>query len=154
MEIKKIKISENIYNGDFSEGSVFESSINIKMAQDIFDKSTEKITKDSINISSYRRTFYNKDMNLVTIELQAPIIEDVSKFMSLINEACSVQYMLVKDNNFNLSDYLNKITIVINDDFEYEVNLDSSLAQQIINMSGLSEMKSKSIEEIIEMINI
>lgn len=155
MEIRKIKISENIYNGDYSEGSIFENSINIKMNQEIFNKEIDKITNDSINTSSFRRSFYDNDMKLVTIELQGPIIEEVPKFMDLINEACSVKYMIVKDNNFNLAEYLNKITIKINDsDVEYEIDINTPLAQKIMNMSGLSTMRDKSTKEIIEMINI
>lgn len=155
MEIRKIKISENIYNGDFSGGSIFENSINIRMNQGIFNKEIDRITNDSINTSSFRRSFYDNDMQFITIELQGPIIEDVSKFMDLINEACSVKYMLVKDNNFNLEEYLNKITIQINDsDTEYELDVENPLAQKIMSMSGLSIMKNKTTKEIIEMINI
>lgn len=154
MEIKKIKISENIYNGHFSEGSIFENSINIKMSQKMFNKNIEKITNDSINTSSFRRSFYDNSMQLVTVELQGPMIEDVPKFMDLINEACSVKYMLVKDNNFNLAEYLNKITIKINDDVEYELEVNSPLAQKIMDMSGLNVMKNKSTKDIINMINI
>ncbi len=154
MEIKKIKISENIYNGDYAEESVFENSINIIMSHGIFNKNIEKITKDSINVSNFRRSFYDKNMQLVTIELQGPMIEDVSKFIDLINEACSVKYMLIKDNNFNLADYLNKISIKINDEVEYELAIDNPLAQRIMDMSGLAIMKNKTNKEIVEMINI
>lgn len=155
MEIKNIKISENIYNGDYAEGSIFENSINIEMSRAIFDESVEKITRDSINASSFKRSFYDNNMQFVTIEIQGPMIEDVSRFMDLINQACSVKYMLIKDNNFNLYDYLNKITIKINDsEVEYELDINSSLAQDIMTMSGLNQMKDKSNKEIIEMINI
>lgn len=155
MEIKNIKISENRYNGHFGEGSIFDNSIIIRMSNELFGSDINKVTKDKIASSTFRRSFYDNNMNLVTIEIPAPFIENVDDFMKLINEATSAQYLIVKDNHFDLKDYLNKITIRINDsENEYELLKESELARKIMSISGLTDMKDKSNKDVVNSIDL
>ena len=155
MEIKKIKFSINLYNGKYQEGSIFESSVNIVMSQNIFDKSVEKITKDAIASATFKRSFMDNNLNLVTIEIPLPIIDDVKHLMSLVDDIVNDDsYKLIKTQSFNLKEYLNKITIKINDVEEYEIDKNTKLAKDILVLSKLEEMATKTNKQIIESIDI
>ena len=155
MEIKKIKFSINLYNGKYQEGSIFESSVNIVMSQNIFDKSVEKITKDAIASATFKRSFMDNNLNLVTIEIPLPIIDDVKHLMSLVDDIVNDDsYKLIKTQSFNLKEYLNKITIKINDVEEYEIDKNIKLAKDILVLSKLEEMATKTNKQIIESIDI
>ena len=155
MEAKIIKISNNNYNSTYGAGAVFESSIIITMSQELFQKNIESVTNDSIMSATYRRSFMDNNLNLVTIEIPAPIISEVDKLNNSLEKVLSPEYIIVKDDNFNLEDYLKKITISFdNDSNEYEVREDSELGKIIISLSGLGELDCKSNKEIIDLIQI
>ena len=155
MEAKVIKISDNIYNTTYGVGDVFESSIIITMSQELFQKNIESITKDSIMSAVYRRSFMDSDLNIVTIEIPAPLINEVDKLYNSVERTMSQEYIIIKDEKFDLMDYLNKITIHVNgEETEYEVLKNSELGERIINLSGLGELGVKSNKEIIDMIKL
>ena len=151
MNLKNIKISENRYNSVASEGSICENSITIRLSEN----NIEEITKDSILSASFKRGFIDNNLNIVTVELRAPHIEEVNRLINALNESSTSDYVIVKDQNFNLEDYLNKLTIVYSDREEsYEVSKDSELGKTILELSGLGEMSEKSNKEIIDSIKI
>ncbi len=152
---KTIKISENRYNGHYTGGSVFENSINITMTDDLFQKNVELITKDKILSARFRRSFMDSNLNLVAIEISSPIIENVDTFLNIIEEITKPEYEIKKDYQFNLRDYLDKLTITVNgDDKEYEISKSSELGKIVMEVSGLDIMIKKSNQDIIDSINI
>lgn len=156
MKTKIIKISDNNYNTIYGVGDIFESSIIITMSQELFQKEVENITKDSIMSAVYRRSFMDKNLNIVTIEVPAPMIEKTGELYSIVNSVLIPEYEIVKDENFDLNDYLKKITITVNNDSEkeYEVLKDSEIGREIINLSKLYELSSKTNRELIDSIEI
>jgi len=151
MNLRNIKISENRYNTVSTEGTICENSITIRLSENII----EEVTNDSILSASFKRGFIDKNLNVVTIELQAPLIEEVNKLIIALNEVSTPEHLIVKDQNFNLEDYLNKITIAYSDrDETYEIAKDSELGKIILDYSGLDEMMAKSNKEIIDSIEI
>lgn len=150
-----IKISENKYNGHYSTGSVFENSINITMLNDLFQKNVEKITKDKILSAKFRRSFMDNNLNLISIEIPSPIIENPDTLLHIIEEIVKPEYEIQKNQKFNLRDYLEKLTITINgSEIEYEISKNSELGKILMEVSGLDIMIKKSNKEIIESINI
>lgn len=150
-----IKISENKYNGQYSTGSIFENSINITMSNDLFQKNIEKITKDKILSAKFKRSFMDNNLNLISIEIPSPIIENPDTLLNIVEEIVKPEYEIKKDQQFNLTDYLDKLTITINDsDCEYEISKNSELGKILMEVSGLDIMIKKSNKEIIDSINI
>lgn len=150
---KTIKISENIYNGHYSGGSIFENSIKIKLTDDLFQKKIESITKDKISSAIFRRSFMDSNLNLVAVEISAPIIENVDTFLHIVEEITKDEYEIKKGQKFNLPDYLNKLTITVNDsDREYEISKNSELGKILMEVSGLDIMIKKSNQDIIDSI--
>lgn len=154
MEIKTIKISENRYNGHYSSGSIFENSITIIMNNSLFSEEVSELTKDSILSAKFRRSFMDNKLDMITIELPSPKIEEVDILLTLIREVIKPEYEYNKDRKFNIREYVSKMTISINDDKTYEIDQSSELGKQIIELSGLNEMKIKSNKEIIESIKL
>lgn len=151
MNLRNIKISENRYNTTASEGSICENSLTIRLSEN----NIEEVTKDSILSASFKRGFVDNNLNIVTIELQAPQIEEVNKLMIAINDASVEEHIIIKNQNFNLEDYLNKLTIAYSDREEtYEIEKDSEIGKTILELSKLGEMISKSNKEIIDSIDI
>lgn len=150
-----IKISENKYNGHYSTGSIFENSINIAISNDLFHKNIEKITKDKILSAKFRRSFMDNNLNLISIEIPSPIIENPDTLLHIIEEIVKPEYEIQRDQKFNLRDYLEKLTITINgSEIEYEISKNSELGKILMEVSGLDIMIKKSNKEIIESINI
>lgn len=151
MNLRNIKISENKYNTVASEGSVCENSITMRLSEN----NIGEVTKDSILSASFKRGFIDNNLNIVTVELPSPQIDEVNKLMNALNEVSTEKYIIVKDNNFNLEDYLNKLTIAYSDRADsYEISKDSELGKTILELSGLGKMCSKSNKEIIDSIEI
>ena len=150
-----IKISENRYNGHYSTGSIFENSINIVLVDDLFQKNIEKVTKDKILSAKFRRSFMDNNLNLVSVEIQAPMIENPDTLLRIVEEISKPEYEIKKDQTFNLRDYLGKLTITINDsEVEYEITKDSEFGKILMEVSGLDIMIKKSNQEIIDSICI
>lgn len=150
-----IKISENRYNGHYSTGSIFENSINIVLVDDLFQKNIEKVTKDKILSAKFRRSFMDNNLNLVSVEIQAPMIENPDTLLRIVEEISKPEYEIKKDQKFNLRDYLGKLTITINDsEVEYEITKDSEFGKILMEVSGLDIMIKKSNKEIIDSICI
>lgn len=150
-----IKISENRYNGHYSTGSIFENSINIVLVDDLFQKNIEKVTKDKILSAKFRRSFMDNNLNLVSVEIQAPMIENPDTLLHIVEEISKPEYEIKKDQKFNLRDYLGKLTITINDsEIEYEITKDSEFGKILMEVSGLDIMIKKSNKEIIDSICI
>lgn len=155
MELKKIKISENRYNGAYGEGSIFENSITIFMTKDIFKNNVDSITKDKITSAFFRRMFVDKKLNFVAIEIPSPKIENVNEFLDTINKILVEDNKIIKEQSFDLAEYLTKLTITINDsEIEYEIAKDSELGKKIITLSGLDVVSSKTNEEVIKAIDL
>ena len=151
MKARTIKISENIYNSELLEGSICENCIIIKLSE----HNIEKVTRDSVLSAIYRRSFIDKNLNVVSIEIISTKIEKVDELIGSIDSVASDNYEVVKDRNFNLEDYLNKLTITFSDDeTEYEVSKDDLLGSIIMDLSGLKFMTEKSNKEIINSIEI
>lgn len=151
MKARTIKISENIYNSELLEGSICENCIIIKLSE----HNIEKVTRDSVLSAIYRRSFIDKNLNVVSIEIISTKIEKVDELIGSIDSVASDNYKVVKDRNFNLEDYLNKLTITFSDDeTEYEVSKDDLLGSIIMDLSGLKFMTEKSNKEIINSIEI
>lgn len=152
---KTIKISENRYNGKYSKGSVFENSLKIKMTDDLFQKKIESVTKDKILSAIFRRSFMDSDLNLVAIEVASPMIENIDTFLNIIMEVTKPEYEIKKGQQFNLPDYLDKLTITVNDsDKEYEISKSSELGKILMELTGLDVMIKKSNRDIIDSINV
>ena len=65
------------------------------------------------------------------------------------------EYEIVKDEHFNLEEYLNKFTISINDgEKEYEVSKSSELGQRIMILSGLATLITMTNNDVINSIDI
>lgn len=152
MKIKVVKISENIYNANYDVGSIFENSVNFVMNDGMFEDDIEKVTKDKIVSASFRRTFLDKNLSPVTIELSAPIIDD-DKFIDLVEKIAVPENVIVKEQDFSLSDYLNKITVVVNEE-EYEISKESELGKQLIDVAELDILMSRSNQDIIASIEL
>lgn len=151
MKARTIKISENIYNSELLEGSICENCIIIKLAE----HNIEKVTRDSVLSAIYRRSFIDKNLNVVSIEIISTMIEKVDELIDSIDSVASDNYKIVKDRNFNLEDYLNKLTITFSDDeTEYEVSKNDLVGSIIMELSGLKFMSEKSNKEIINSIEI
>lgn len=151
MNLRNIKISENLYNTVANEGTICENSLTIRLSEN----NIEDVTKDSILSASFKRGFVDNNLNIVTIELPSPQIVEVNKLIIALNEASSDEHLIVKNLNFNLEDYLNKITIAYSDrDETYEVLKDSELGKTILELSGLGEMINKTSKEIIDSIEL
>ena len=151
MNLRNIKISENLYNTVANEGTICENSLTIRLSEN----NIEDVTKDSILSASFKRGFVDNNLNIVTIELPSPQIVEVNKLIIALNEASSDEHLIVKNLNFNLEDYLNKITIAYSDrDETYEVLKDSELSKTILELSGLGEMINKTSKEIIDSIEL
>ncbi len=152
MKIKVVKISENIYNANYDVGSIFENSVNFVMNDGMFEDDIEKVTKDKIVSASFRRTFLDKNLSPVTIELSAPIIDD-DKFIDLVEKIAVPENVIVKEQDFSLPDYLNKITVVVNEE-EYEISKESELGKQLIDVAELDILMSRSNQDIIASIEL
>ena len=151
MRESTIKISENIYNSEIKEGSICENCIIINVSE----QSLEKITNDGILSARFRRTFYDNNLNLVSIEIIAPQINEVEKLIKNLRKVEDVKYKIIKDQNFNLSDYLKKLTIKFSfGETSYEIDKEEVLGKEILEMSGLDIMINKSNKEILELIQI
>lgn len=152
---KTIRISENRYNDHYSIGSVFENSLTIKMTDDLFQKKIESVTNDKISSAIFRRSFMDSNLNLVAIEVASPIIENIDTFLNIITEVTKPEYEIKKGQQFNLSDYLDKLTITVNDsDKEYEISKSSELGKILMELTGLDFMIKKSNQDIIDSISI
>lgn len=149
--MNKIIISENIYNGDYGKQSVFENSVIIILNN---DEEVSDIVNDKINSANYKRTFVDNDLDFISIELPAPVIDNYDELEKCLKELTNDDdYLINKDLSFNLADYLNKITVII-DDKEYEVLRDSDLGSKIIKLSKLDELSSKNNKDIINAISM
>lgn len=149
--MNKIIISENIYNGDYGKQSVFENSVIIILNN---DEEVSDIVNDKINSANYKRTFVDNDLDFISIELPAPVIDNYDELEKCLKELTNDDdYLINKDLSFNLADYLNKITVII-DDKEYEVLRDSDLGSKIIKLSKLDELSSKTNKDIINAISM
>ena len=154
MEIKTIKISQNMYNGVYGEGSVFENSVNITMSKGMFGKKVEKVTNDSILKATCRRSFMDNNLNLVTIELPAKKVEDPDHLIKIVEDIAHEKNRIIKEQAFNLQTYLNKYTVIVNDIDEYEIDVHSDLAKELASIIGLDELITQSNRDIIASINI
>ena len=151
MNLRNIKISENRYNTVAEEGTICENSLTIRLSEN----NIEEVTKDSILSASFKRGFIDKNLNIVTIEIPSPQIIEVNKLIIALNEASTEEHLIIKNQNFNLEDYLNKLTIAYSDRNEtYEIAKDSELGQLILGYSGLGEMIPKTNKEIVDSIEI
>ena len=153
MKLENVKISENIYNGVYDVGSIFENSVNLTMDDKIFEDGVSKITKDQILTATFKRTFIDKNLNPVSIELAAPMIDD-EILMDLIKKIAVSENVIVKERDFSLDDYLEKITITINNQDEYEIAKESELGKQLISVVALDVLMSKSNYELIASIEL
>ncbi len=151
MRESTIKISENIYNSEIKEGSICENCIIINVSE----QSLEKITNDGILSARFRRSFYDNNLNLVSIEIIAPQINEVEKLIKNLRKVEDVKYKIIKDQNFNLSKHLKKLTIKFSfGETSYEIDKEEVLGKEILEMSGLDIMINKSNKEILELIQI
>ena len=151
MRESTIKISENIYNSEIKEGSICENCIIINVSE----QSLEKITNDGILSARFRRSFYDNNLNLVSIEIIAPQINEVEKLIKNLRKVEDVKYKIIKDQNFNLSEHLKKLTIKFSfGETSYEIDKEEVLGKEILEMSGLDIMINKSNKEILELIQI
>ena len=71
--MNKVIISENIYKGDYDKQSIFENSVIIILNN---DEEVSEIVNDKIYYASFKRTFVDNDLDFISIELPAPIIEN------------------------------------------------------------------------------
>lgn len=151
MKESTIIISENIYNSEIKEGSIIENIIIINLSE----HSIEKITNDGILSAKFRRTFYDNNLNLVSIEVMAPQIDDVAGLVKSLKRIKNEKYEIIKDQNFNLNNHLNKLTIKYSDSkIDYEVLKEDSLGREIMELSKLNIMINKTNKEIIDLIKI
>ncbi len=149
--MNKVIISENIYNGDYDKQSVFENSVIIVLNN---DEEVSEIVNDKINSASFKRTFVDNDLDFISIELPAPVIENYDELEKCFKELISNDdYLINKDLSFNLADYLNKITVII-DDKEYEITKDSAIGSKIIEISKLNDLSKKTNKDIINAISM
>lgn len=149
--MNKVIISENIYNGDYDKQSVFENSVIIVLNN---DEEVSEIVNDKINSASFKRTFVDNDLDFISIELPAPVIENYDELEKCFKELISNDdYLINKDLSFNLADYLNKITVII-DDKEYEITKDSEIGSKIIEISKLNDLSKKTNKDIINAISM
>ncbi len=149
--MNKVIISENIYNGDYDKQSIFENSVIIILNN---DEEVSEIVNDKINYASFKRTFVDNDLDFISIELPAPVIENYDELEKCFKELISNDdYLINKDLSFNLADYLNKITVII-DDKEYEITKDSEIGSKIIEISRLNDLSKKTNKDIINAISM
>lgn len=149
--MNKVIISENIYNGDYDKQSVFENSVIIVLNN---DEEVSEIVNDKINSASFKRTFVDNDLDFISIELPAPVIENYDELEKCFKELISNDdYLINKDLSFNLADYLNKITVII-DDKEYEITKNSEIGSKIIEISKLNDLSKKTNKDIINAISM
>lgn len=151
MRESTIKISENIYNSEIKEGSICENCIIINVS----DSNLERITNDGILSARFRRSFYDNNLNLVSIEVVAPQIDDVEQLIKNLRKVEDEKYKIIKDNSFNLKEHLKKLTLKFSYGCtSYEIGKDEILGKEILEMSGLNTMIDKTNEEIISLIKI
>ncbi len=149
--MNKVIISENIYKGDYDKQSIFENSVIIILNN---DEEVSEIVNDKINYASFKRTFVDNDLDFISIELPAPIIENYDELEKCFKELISNDdYLINKDLSFNLADYLNKITVII-DDKEYEITKNSEIGSKIIEISRLNDLSKKTNKDIINAISM
>ena len=149
--MNKVIISENIYNGDYDKQSIFENSVIIILNN---DEEVSEIVNDKINYASFKRTFVDNDLDFISIELPAPMTENYDELEKCFKELISNDdYLINKDLSFNLADYLNKITVII-DDKEYEITKDSEIGSKIIEISRLNDLSKKTNKDIINAISM
>lgn len=149
--MNKVIISENIYKGDYDKQSIFENSVIIILNN---DEEVSEIVNDKINYASFKRTFVDNDLDFISIELPAPIIENYDELEKCFKELISNDdYLINKDLSFNLADYLNKITVII-DDKEYEITKNSEIGLKIIEISRLNDLSKKTNKDIINAISM
>lgn len=149
--MNKVIISENIYNGDYDKQSIFENSVIIILNN---DEEVSEIVNDKIYYASFKRTFVDNDLDFISIELPAPIIENYDELEKCFKELISNDdYLINKDLSFNLADYLNKITVII-DDKEYEITKNSEIGSKIIEISRLNDLSKKTNKDIINAISM
>ena len=155
MNIKKVRISENRYNSTGDVGTIMESSVNITMTSSLFGEEVIKLTKDKILYAYFKRSFLDKKLDYVTVSIPAPIIDNVEALDEYIQKVMKPEYEIVKDEHFNLEEYLNKFTISINDgEKEYEVSKSSELGQRIMILSGLATLITMTNNDVINSIDI
>ena len=151
MRESTIKISENIYNSEIKEGSICENCIIINVSGSNF----EKITNDGILSARFKRSFYDNNLNLVSIEVVSSQIDDVEKLIKNLRKVEDDRYKIIKDNFFNLEDYLSKLTLKFSyGSTSYEISKKDALGKEILEMSGLNTMINKTNKELIELIQI
>lgn len=149
--MNKVIISENIYKGDYDKQSIFENSVIIILNN---DEEVSEIVNDKIYYASFKRTFVDNDLDFISIELPAPIIENYDELEKCFKELISNDdYLINKDLSFNLADYLNKITVII-DDKEYEITKNSEIGSKIIEISRLNDLSKKTNKDIINAISM
>ena len=148
MRESTIKIFENIYDSEVKEGSICENCIIINVSE----HSLEKITNDGILSARFRRSFYDNNLNLVTVEIVAPQINEVEKLIKNLRKVEDEKYKIVKNRNFSLNEHLKKLTIKFSfGETSYEIGKEEVLGKEILDMSGLNIMINKSNKEILDL---
>lgn len=151
MRESTIKIFENIYNSEIKEGSICENCIIINVSE----QSLEKITNDGILSARFRRSFYDNNLNLVSVEIVAPQINEVGKLIKNLRKVEDDKYKIIKNQTFNLNDHLKKLTIKFSyEETSYEIGKEEVLGKEILDMTGLNTMINKTNKEILDLIQI
>lgn len=155
MNIRKVRISENRYNSTGDVGTIMESSVNITMTSSLFGEEVIKLTKDKILYAYFKRSFLDKKLDYVTVSIPAPVIDNVEALDECIQKVMKPEYEIIKDEHFNLEDYISKFTISINDgEIEYEITKSSELGQRILILSGLATLITMTNNDVINSIDI
>lgn len=139
MNSTKVTISSNILEVEKKPGNIIASDIIIT------------INNEYSFYSIYRRSFLDKDLKVISIELPTEINTD--ELIDVLNEIHSNESFLRKE--WDKEKFINSISIDWEEElYSYDVPIDSKIGKEIIRITNLIEYLNYSNKKIMSFIKI